>query len=77
MGGELYKEAGTVFRLWGQVSGHRYPLQQAILMGKERELRERLRMERDKEIEVVITRLEQETASVKEESEKAAESKIR
>ena len=34
-------------------------------------------MERDKEIEVVITRLEQETASVKEESEKAAESKIR
>ena len=51
--------------------------QQAVLMGKERELRERLRMERDKEIEVVITRLEQETASVKEESEKAAESKIR
>ena len=46
-------------------------------MGKERELRERLRMERDKEIEVVITRLEQETASVKEESEKAAENKIR
>jgi 5-azacytidine-induced protein 1 len=51
--------------------------QDAILMTKEREMRERLRQERDMEIETVIHKLESETAAVKEESDRAAESRIK
>ena len=51
--------------------------QEAVLLGREREMKEELRRERDNEIETVIQRLERETASTKEECEKAAESRVR
>ena len=46
-------------------------------MTRERELRENLRRERDMEIETVIQKLEKETAASKEETERAAESRIK
>ena len=51
--------------------------QDALLLTREREMRENLRRERDREIETVIQRLEEETASAKEESERTAESRIK
>ena len=51
--------------------------QEGMLLGREREMREELRRERDAEIETVIQRLEHETATTKEECEKAAESRVR
>lgn len=51
--------------------------QEAVLLAREREMREQLRRERDAEIETVIQQLEHETAITKEECEKAAESRIR
>lgn len=51
--------------------------QQADFMTREREMRAKLREERDKEIEMVISKLEEETASSKEETERAAESRVR
>ena len=51
--------------------------QEAVLLGKERELRERLKRERDKEIEMVIARLEEESAQSKAECERAAEARIK
>lgn len=51
--------------------------QDATLMTRERELRENLRRERDMEIETVIQKLEKETAASKEETERAAESRIK
>ena len=51
--------------------------QEGMLLGREREMREELRRERDAEIETVIQRLEQDTATTKEECEKAAESRVR
>ncbi|KAK7111870.1 centrosomal protein of 131 kDa-like [Littorina saxatilis] len=47
------------------------------LLQKERELKEQVRKERDKEIEIVINRLEEDACLAREESEKAAETKIR
>ncbi|NXN06696.1 CP131 protein, partial [Indicator maculatus] len=47
------------------------------LLSRERELREELRKERDKEIELVIERLEADMSSVKEECERAAENRIK
>ena len=47
------------------------------LMQKERELKEHVRKERDKEIEVVITRLEEDACLAREESDKVAEAKLR
>ena len=51
--------------------------QDATLMSQEREMREQLRKERDMEIETVIQKLETETATAKEECERAAESRIK
>ncbi|XP_061866727.1 centrosomal protein of 131 kDa isoform X2 [Colius striatus] len=47
------------------------------LLSRERELRQELKKERDKQIELVIQRLEAEVSSAKEECERAAESRIK
>ncbi|XP_063473350.1 centrosomal protein of 131 kDa isoform X9 [Symphalangus syndactylus] len=51
--------------------------QEAWLLNREQELREEIRKGRDKEIELVVHRLEADMALAKEESEKAAESRIK
>ncbi|XP_011522855.1 centrosomal protein of 131 kDa isoform X12 [Homo sapiens] len=51
--------------------------EEAWLLNREQELREEIRKGRDKEIELVIHRLEADMALAKEESEKAAESRIK
>nr|XP_025974327.1 centrosomal protein of 131 kDa isoform X3 [Dromaius novaehollandiae] len=51
--------------------------EEAWLLSRERELREEVRKERDKEIELVIQRLEADMSSAKEECERAAENRIR
>lgn len=45
------------------------------MLNRERELKEEIRKGRDQEIELVIHRLEADMALVKEESERAAESR--
>ena len=45
-------------------------------MQKERELREQVKKDRDKEIELVIGRLEEDTQSTRDEAERAAENRI-
>ena len=49
--------------------------QEAWLLSRERELREEVRKERDKEIELVIQRLEADMSSAKEECERPAENR--
>lgn len=51
--------------------------QETQLLSKERQLKEDVRDARDKEIEMVIARLEQETAVNREEAERAAENRIK
>ncbi|KAK2528370.1 Cep131 [Columba guinea] len=51
--------------------------EEAWLLSRERELREELRKERDKEIELVIQRLEADMSLAKEECERAAENRIK
>ena len=51
--------------------------QDAVLLTKEREMRDRLRRERDMEIETVIRRLEAETATAREECERTSESRVK
>ncbi|XP_055097419.1 centrosomal protein of 131 kDa isoform X30 [Symphalangus syndactylus] len=51
--------------------------EEAWLLNREQELREEIRKGRDKEIELVVHRLEADMALAKEESEKAAESRIK
>ncbi|NWU58287.1 CP131 protein, partial [Dromas ardeola] len=51
--------------------------EEAWLLSRERELREEMRRERDKEIELVIQRLEADMSSAKEECERAAENRIK
>lgn len=51
--------------------------QDTHLLAKERELKEGVREARDREIEMVIARLEQESSSSREESERAAENRIK
>ncbi|XP_054026574.1 centrosomal protein of 131 kDa isoform X5 [Dryobates pubescens] len=51
--------------------------EEAWLLSRERELREELRKERDKEIELVIERLEADMSSAREECERAAENRIK
>lgn len=51
--------------------------EEAWLLTRERELREEVRKERDKEIELVIQRLEADMSSVREECERAAENRIK
>ena len=46
--------------------------QNAVLLTREREMRERLRRERDMEVESVIQKLEAETATTREEIERTA-----
>lgn len=53
----------------------RAPPQEAWLLNRERELREEVRRDRDKEIELVIHRLEADMTHAREESERAAESR--
>lgn len=49
--------------------------QEAWLLSRERELKEELRRERDKEIELAIWKLEEETSKDKEESERVADNR--
>ncbi len=51
--------------------------QEVAMMEKERGMRETVRRERDKEIEMVIARLEEETGQTKAECERAAEARIK
>jgi len=51
--------------------------QDTYLLAKERELKEGVREARDKEIEMVISKLEKETARAKEEYEKASDNRIK
>ncbi|XP_029784619.1 centrosomal protein of 131 kDa isoform X1 [Suricata suricatta] len=51
--------------------------EEAWLLTRERELREEIRRGRDEEIELVIHRLEADTTRAREESERAAESRVR
>ena len=48
-----------------------------VLAQKERELREQVKRDRDKEIELVISRLESETTLTRDESERAAENRVK
>ncbi|GFO00920.1 centrosomal protein of 131 kda-like [Plakobranchus ocellatus] len=47
------------------------------LVQKERELRDKIKKERDKEIELVIERLEEDASTVREDNERSTEQKIR
>lgn len=49
--------------------------QEAWLLSRERELKEEIRRGRDKDIELVIRRLEADMTQAREESERAAESR--
>ncbi|XP_030840141.1 centrosomal protein of 131 kDa isoform X2 [Strongylocentrotus purpuratus] len=51
--------------------------QETWLLSKERELKEQVRRDRDKEIEMVITRLEDDAQSSRDELERAAENRIK
>eukprot|EP00794_Sanderia_malayensis_P008773 gene8773-9710_t len=51
--------------------------QDTYLLSKERELKENVREARDKEIEMVISRLEQESTQARDETERAAENRIK
>ncbi|XP_073167125.1 centrosomal protein of 131 kDa isoform X6 [Lepidochelys kempii] len=51
--------------------------EEAWLLSRERELKEEVRKERDKEIELVIQRLEADMSSTKEECERVAENRIK
>ena len=51
--------------------------QETWLVQKERELKEQVRKDRDKEIEMVISRLEDDTQSTRDECERVAENRIK
>ncbi|XP_069579488.1 centrosomal protein of 131 kDa isoform X1 [Brachyistius frenatus] len=51
--------------------------EEAWMLGRERELKEELRRERDKEIELAIWTLEEETSKDKEECERAADNRVK
>ena len=51
--------------------------QETSLAGKERELREQMRRERDKEIEKIIAQFESDTTMTKEEAERTAENRVK
>lgn len=51
--------------------------EEAWLLSRERELKEEVRRGRDKEIELAIQRLEEETSGAREESERAAENRVK
>jgi 5-azacytidine-induced protein 1 len=54
-----------------------YVFKENVLAQKERELREQVKRDRDKEIELVISRLESETTLTRDESERAAENRVK
>jgi 5-azacytidine-induced protein 1 len=47
------------------------------LAGKERELREQMKRERDREIEKIISQFESDTTMTKEEAERTAENRVK
>jgi hypothetical protein len=51
--------------------------QEIILANKERELRDQMKQERDREIEKIIAQLETDTTSTKEEVERTAENRVK
>lgn len=51
--------------------------QEAWLLAKEREVKEKVKVERDREIELVIGRLEDDGVQAREECERAAENRIK
>lgn len=51
--------------------------QEITLTNKERELREQMKQERDKEIEKIIAQFESDTTSTKEEAERNAENRVK
>jgi len=51
--------------------------QETIVTTKERQLREQMRQERDREIEKIINQLESDTTATKEEAEQAAETRVK
>ncbi len=51
--------------------------QENWVIQKERELKEQIKRERDKEIELLITRLESETATSREEADRTADNRIK
>ncbi len=51
--------------------------QENWIIQKERELKDQLRKERDREIEILIARLESESSSSRDEAERAAENRIK
>lgn len=51
--------------------------QETFLAGKERELREQMRRERDKEIDKVVAQFESDTTMTKEEAERTAENRVK
>ncbi|CAF1478867.1 unnamed protein product [Adineta ricciae] len=50
--------------------------QETFFASKERQLREQMKQERDREIEKIITRFEAETSSTKEEAERTADNRV-
>jgi hypothetical protein len=51
--------------------------QETILANKEREFREQMKHERDKEIEKIIAQFESDTTMTKEEAERTAENRVK
>lgn len=51
--------------------------QETILASRERQLREQMKQERDKEIEKIIAKLESDSTSTKEEVERTAENHVK
>ncbi len=51
--------------------------QDTLLLGKERELKEQVRRDRDREIELVIQRLEEDNQAAREECERVAENRVK
>ena len=51
--------------------------QETWVVQKERELKDQVKRERDKEIEMVITQLEEDATSTREDVERASDNKIR
>ncbi len=51
--------------------------QETSLAGKERELRDQMKRERDREIEKIISQFESDTTMTKEEAERTAENRVK
>jgi 5-azacytidine-induced protein 1 len=51
--------------------------QETSLAGKEREMREQMKRERDREIEKIISQFESDTTMTKEEAERTAENRVK